>query len=527
MNPADEKLLREIIATGRRLEKLWPVTSQTSPSFQTLELLNALKSLIEKTANAESSELSRLSFHTRNLTVEMSARHLAGILVPFERLSGRALSDDEFLVTTEDAPSESERSVAPLIVVADNIRSAFNVGAIFRTAEAFGAERVVLSGYTPTPEDDKTARTSLGADRSIPWEQATHAREAIARLRSQGYSLVALETSKRAISLDDFTWPEKTALLLGNERFGLDHDVLAEADHLVKIPLFGHKNSLNVGIAFGIAAAAWRRSSQEHMLHPIGIFRAKTKYPYDARRQGSRDDSGEIGVIELKRGHQFEQALDGLEGFDRLWVIYRFHHNENWKPMVLPPRGPRIKRGVFATRSPYRPNPIGLSTVELVKIEGQRVYIRGFDLLDETPIYDLKPYLPYADAFPSARTGWTEGLEAQSYQVSFSENAERKLSWLEERGLSALRGFLKGQLEYDPLDNERKRVEESSRDFYRIAYRTWRADFTLDESLRKIRVAEILSGYSTSDLEAGNEDRYGDKDLHRDFLSRFFSQPKT
>jgi len=526
LSPSDEKLLRSILEVGRRLESKWPMKEGEKPGQELLALLDELKALIAATDTAESPDLKRLDFHTRNLTPEMSARHLATILVPFERLSGRALRDDEFLVTSDDAPFESERSVAPFVVVADNLRSAFNVGAIFRTAEAFGAEKVILSGYTPTPENDKTARTSLGADRSIAWEEAANASEAIARLRAEGYTIIALETSERAIDLDEFEWPEKPALILGNERFGLDHDVLKSADHLLRIPLYGRKNSLNVGIAFGIAAAAWRRAYEKklkasHTLTPIGIFHADAKYPYEARRQGREDESGEIGVIELNEGQLFEQALDGLEGFERIWILYRFHHNTHWKPKVMPPRGPRVKRGVFATRSPYRPNALGMSAVELVKVEGRKVYVRGFDLLDGTPVYDIKPYLPYADAFPDARAGWTEGLEANAYQVYFTETAERQLNWLEERGVKQLRGFLSAQLEFDPLDDERKRVVKFEEN-YQIAYRTWRADFSIDDTTRTISVLRISSGYTGAELEASSEDRYQDKNLHREFNSQIW-----
>ena len=79
---------------------------------------------------------------------------------------------------------------------------------------------------------------------------------------------------------------------------------------------------------------------------------------------------------------------------------------------MVPPRGPRTKRGVLATRSPHRPNAIGLSAVELLSVEGRRLHLRGVDLLDGTPILDIKPYVPYADAFPDSSAGWIEGVDA-------------------------------------------------------------------------------------------------------------------
>src|SRR4051812_38191220 len=105
-------------------------------------------------------------------------------------------------------------------------------------------------------------------------------------------------------------------------------------------------------------------------LEPIGTFKASSKYPYEARRQAAADSENSFGEIHLQAGRDFEQALEDLEGFERIWIIYQFHQNPEWKPKVMPPRGPRIKRGVFATRAPYRPNALGMSCVRLVKVEG-------------------------------------------------------------------------------------------------------------------------------------------------------------
>jgi len=105
-----------------------------------------------------------------------------------------------------------------------------------------------------------------------------------------------------------------------------------------------------------------------------------------------------------------EVVIRDLQGFDRLWLIFAFHRSEGWKTTVKPPRG-GPKRGVLATRSPHRPNAIGLSAVELVGIEGRTLHLRGVDLLDGTPVLDIKPYVPYADAFPEARAGWIDELD--------------------------------------------------------------------------------------------------------------------
>jgi tRNA (adenine37-N6)-methyltransferase len=518
----DLKLLKAILECGHALERQWPEASDQ------LELLRG--KIAELKSRAESEDLRRLAFHSENLTESMTARHLAGILVPFERLQGRALRDDEILVHELDRP-EASRQTAPLTVIADNIRSAFNIGAILRTSEAFGAEQVLLSGYSSSPDEERTAKTSLGAEHHISWKRVESGKEALKTMKASGYRIVALETAEGAEDLGSFEWPQRCALLLGNERFGVDHDLLAEADHVLRIPLHGRKNSLNVGIALGVALADWRRQLADRVepdkaepgLRPIGVFRSESVHPYEARRQGAVDDSSQTTWIDLDKGRQFEQALEDLGGFERIWLLYRFHHNENWKPKVMPPRGPRTKRGVFATRSPYRPNPLGLSCVELVKIEGLRVYVRGADLLDGTPIFDIKPYLAYADSFPAAKAGWTEGLKESAHDVVFQAQSEDKLRWLEARGVTQLRGFLQAQLEYDPLDADRKRVADSplsseGTKLHRISYRTWRADFLI--SGKDVRVVDLSSGYTTDELQA-SDDPYSDKALHRTFCEKF------
>jgi tRNA-Thr(GGU) m(6)t(6)A37 methyltransferase TsaA len=113
------------------------------------------------------------------------------------------------------------------------------------------------------------------------------------------------------------------------------------------------------------------------------------------------------GVIEVAPAYR--EALADLEGFGRLWLIFLFHRSGGWGPKVRPPRG-GPKRGLFATRAPDRPSPLGLTTVALesVDLATGEVRVRGLDLLDETPILDIKPYLPRFDAWPDAGHGWIE-----------------------------------------------------------------------------------------------------------------------
>ena len=115
------------------------------------------------------------------------------------------------------------------------------------------------------------------------------------------------------------------------------------------------------------------------------------------------------GTIELKREYATEFLKD-LDSFSHIWLLPWFHLNgHRKKPLVQPPRG-GPKRGVLATRAPHRPNPLGLSVVELIKIEGRVLHVRGLDLIDGTPILDIKPYISDYDAHPEASRGWLEDM---------------------------------------------------------------------------------------------------------------------
>ncbi len=256
------------------------------------------------------------------------------------------------------------------------------------------------------------------------------------------------------------------------------------------------------------------------MFTPIGYFHTEKIHPFEAGRQASVVSAPGLGEIRLERQRDFESALDDLIGFERIWILYHFHHNTHWKPKVMPPRGPRLKRGTFATRAPFRPNPIGMSCVKLRHIDGLSVFVEGHDLLDGTPVLDLKPYLPYADSFPEAKVGWLEDIEHRAWSVIFNINAQNQIDWLELNNLTQLKSFIQNQLEYEPLDQKRKRVESIGGDQYRLAYRTWRIRFQTFLIEQKIEVLDIASGYSPADLLTGL-DPYADKQLHMQYLKKF------
>lgn len=251
---------------------------------------------------------------------------------------------------------------------------------------------------------------------------------------------------------------------------------------------------------------------------PIATFRTNKKEPYQAARQGTVDASEEVAVIEFKSGQNFEQALENIQGISHFWLIYGFHKNDSWKPKVLPPRGSDQKVGVFSTRSPYRPNQLGLSCVEFVKQEGLKIYVKHFDLLDETPIFDIKPYLPYADSFPEAKVGWLENIENEKFEIKFCDLANKQIHFLNSEGVTELKNFILQQLQFDPLNSKKKRVLNTSENKFVLSYRTWRIEFLC--FTHQIEILSLFSGYGPQDLTE-RKDTYNDKDIHRKFLIEF------
>ena len=161
-------------------------------------------------------------------------------------------------------------------------------------------------------------------------------------------------------------------------------------------------------------------------MEPIGLFRCAATHRYDAARQPSIAGKASTGAVELFPGHGYEQALRDLPGFSHIWLLYLFHHNTHWKPVIRPPRANR-KVGVFASRAPYRPNPIGLSCVALLGVEGRTLTVGAHDLLDGTPILDIKPYLAYTDSVPQATQGWLDELGEAPWTVLCAGDTETKL----------------------------------------------------------------------------------------------------
>ena len=158
-------------------------------------------------------------------------------------------------------------------------------------------------------------------------------------------------------------------------------------------------------------------------MKPIATIRTPFPTKFGIPRQSGILDMLESRIV-FEKEYRVKDALRGLEDFSHIWLIWVFSEavREEWSPTVRPPRlGGNTRMGVFATRSPFRPNPIGLSCVRLLRIEGNELVVSGADLMDGTPILDIKPYLPFADAKPDASGGFAEPLREYALQVEFPE----------------------------------------------------------------------------------------------------------
>lgn len=254
---------------------------------------------------------------------------------------------------------------------------------------------------------------------------------------------------------------------------------------------------------------------------PIGYFHTSFISPYELPRQPATLAQNE-GIIQLKEGYQFEQALEGLEGFDRIWVLFRFHRHNHWKPKVLPPRGGK-KQGVFATRSPHRPNFIGLSCVELKAIKGLKLFIVNHDLIDGTPILDLKPYLNYADSFLSKRQGWLDELPPEPVVTfQWSPFAQAQVEYLALNWNCYLQAAIEHRLSQSPLPYANNRIKSLGGGWYQLAYRTWRIYYEWNEGL--IKIGYLKSGYDPATLAGEKLSKWDDVPIHQAFIEYFGSQ---
>jgi tRNA-Thr(GGU) m(6)t(6)A37 methyltransferase TsaA len=232
----------------------------------------------------------------------------------------------------------------------------------------------------------------------------------------------------------------------------------------------------------------------------IGHFICDRDYKDEQPRQGVFSDAE--GYIELIKGENYEQGLKDLEGFEYIWVIFVFHHNSTWKPVTNPPYSDgNGKKGLFATRSPYRPNPIGMSCVKLDKISGNRIYIKASDILNNTPVLDIKPYISDYDSFPDASRGWLDNIVKDNYSIEYSHEAGVKVNFLKHHGVD-LTGAISSQLAFNPFDKTRNKFEAEDNGFI-FRFKTWMIKFTITDNL--ITIENIYSGYKDYNTLYGND----------------------
>ncbi len=196
---------------------------------------------------------------------------------------------------------------------------------------------------------------------------------------------------------------------------------------------------------------------------PIGVIRTCFKEKFGVPRQSLMVKEAK-GILKLNPDPNYLPALSELETFSHLWIIFVFHQAQerSWRPKIDPPKLDASKKvGVFASRSPHRPNPIGMSVVKLEGIdykakEGIEIHLSGIDLLDGTPVLDIKPYLPYSDIVSEANSGWVD-TEIPKYEVSFSHESLEQITQYSKHTTPRLLNLITQMLEWDPRPTAQRR----------------------------------------------------------------------
>lgn len=210
----------------------------------------------------------------------------------------------------------------------------------------------------------------------------------------------------------------------------------------------------------------------EMTLKPIGILESCYLDKFGTPRQPGLVPFS-FGRIRIYPEWQPADSLQGLDQFSHIWILFHFHQNNTarFHAKVHPPRMDGDKIGVFATRSPHRPNPIGLSLVKLEKIENDYLYISGLDLIDDTPVVDIKPYLNYVEAIPDAVSGWAQTKHDKHIEVMFSEASMNKLSLIDrEHPEYNFKELVISTLKLDPRPTVYKGYEDEKNSPYRQSH---------------------------------------------------------
>lgn len=258
-------------------------------------------------------------------------------------------------------------------------------------------------------------------------------------------------------------------------------------------------------------------------LRPIGFISTQQPLKFHARHQPAQAED-ERNVLELLPDCDYEQALRDLAGFERVWLLWWFHRNPNWRPLVLPPRGPAQRRGLFSTRSPHRPNPLGMTPVKLLAVEGRRLTLGPCDLIDGTPVFDIKPYVPAFDSFPEAKAGWIDEVDASDraparFIVELSAQALEHAAWLRSMWQIDFVPRMTELLSRDPSPHRTRRIKKRGPDLSEIGCGAWRAAFSIAGN--KITVQALAPAYPLRFLNREGHDQVPDRDAQLAFLDRW------
>lgn len=258
-------------------------------------------------------------------------------------------------------------------------------------------------------------------------------------------------------------------------------------------------------------------------LQPIGYLRTRQQVKFQAGHQ-PETATEERNELELLADRGYEQALQDLAGMERVWLLWWFHRNDGWRPLVLPPRGPSQRRGVFATRSPHRPSPLGLTSVALLGVEGRRLFLGPCDLVDGTPVFDVKPYIAAHDAFPDARAGWIDAMEAElrappRFSVSFSAAATAQGLWLQDTWQIAFTPRLIELLSRDPTPHRTRRIRRRSATDFEIGCGAWCAVFTV--AGENVSVIALKPAYPVKFLQRADYLAVPDREAQLAFRARW------
>lgn len=241
---------------------------------------------------------------------------------------------------------------------------------------------------------------------------------------------------------------------------------------------------------------------QSFPMQAIGVVHSTHADKFSTPRQPFVTDNAP-GSIELFSGHNFEDAVVDLESFTHIWILFVFDQNKTWHPKVMPPHGSENKRGVFATRSPHRPNPIGMSVVRLLSVQGLTLRVEGIDMLEGTPVLDIKPYIPMADSVPEANKGWLDPQHAihalVEYDVVFSANATMRLDWWREHTGEILQDRIHKALATAPTPHAFRKIRKGPNNTFILALPDWRVHFSVHH--KSVHVLSFYSAHKQSHFD--------------------------